>query len=445
MNAKQMLVRGLVVAAVLFAAVKGYSAWANRVTPAKIAAGKALFEHDWSENDPLCGEGDGLGPVFNATSCVACHFQSGVGGGSGNDFNVVAFEVETERDLEVKSGVVHAHSTHKAFAETKEIAERLLPSNRSQTFQPQLQLPSTSSSDDGCGYVPVEWIAQPTEEVIFHELNSPALWGVGLIDQMSTMSISFHGKKRMASRISKEMSGDFTGNRIGMMRSNNGVAGKFGWKGQFGSLEDFVASACAMEIGLTNDLHSQVLPREFKTNEFAKMDMTRKQLHELVCFVKSLPRPVQILPNDKDKLQDVVRGKEVFAEVGCSDCHVEDLSGIEGIYSDFHLYNLELVRESAGAGGYGDGQAEQEFNFEDDGPHPDQWQTPPLWGVADSAPYFHDGRSPTLRHAIDRHLGQAAHSQQLFDVLSNEDQDCLIKFLKTLKAPQLSEVDEAAK
>ena len=36
-------------------------------------------------NDPLAG-GDGVGPVFNATSCVACHYQGG--DGRNNDENL---------------------------------------------------------------------------------------------------------------------------------------------------------------------------------------------------------------------------------------------------------------------------------------------------------------------------------------------------------------------
>ena len=43
-------------------------------------AGLTLFEHEWKPGDPLA-KGDGLGPVFNERSCVACHFQGGVGGG----------------------------------------------------------------------------------------------------------------------------------------------------------------------------------------------------------------------------------------------------------------------------------------------------------------------------------------------------------------------------
>ena len=435
MGLKQVLICSSLVAAVAFAGTKGYSAWTSRITPEKVAAGKILFEHDWTVNDPLCGEGDGLGPVFNATSCVACHFQSGVGGSSGNDHNVLAFEIQDDIPLvtlnrqrnvqvhDVTEGVIHAHAVDKSFHESKSLVRALVP------------IPESETLENGCSTFTIT----PPDPLIFHELNSPALWGVGLIDDMSTLSISFHGKKRIASRISRELGGDFSGNRLGMLRTEDGVAGKFGWKGQFGSLEDFVASACAMEIGLTNPKNSQMIAKKFKADEQAKLDMNRQQLHQLVCFVKSLPRPQQVLPTDEQALKQVRRGEEVFTEVGCAECHVKALGGIEGIYSDFHLYNLEPVIATSGPGGfYGDGEAEEEFDFEGEGPHPDQWQTPPLWGVADSAPYFHDGGSPTLLTAINRHLGQAASSQEKFTDLSTTDEECLIKFLKTLKAPQLA-------
>ena len=55
-----------------------------------IAEGRELFVHEWAPNVPLSGAGDGLGPVFNETSCVACHFQGGVGGGGAVEQNVSA-------------------------------------------------------------------------------------------------------------------------------------------------------------------------------------------------------------------------------------------------------------------------------------------------------------------------------------------------------------------
>src|SRR5262245_16315077 len=54
--------------------------WGPSASAATKEAGRELFEHEWQANDPLA-HGDGLGPVFNAKSCVACHFQGAVGGG----------------------------------------------------------------------------------------------------------------------------------------------------------------------------------------------------------------------------------------------------------------------------------------------------------------------------------------------------------------------------
>ncbi len=434
MSLRQVLIGLSIVATMAFASVRGLDVWTSRITPEKVAAGRILFEHDWTVDDPLCGDGDGLGPVFNATSCVACHFQSGVGGSSGNAHNVSSFEIQTDISLEsnhpqraplihdVTEGVIHSHAVDELFQETKSIVRKLV------------EIPVSKTIERGCS----SFTITPPDPLVFQELYSPALWGVGLIDDMSTLSISLYGKARIASRISQELGGDFGGNRLGLFRTQNNVAGKFGWKGQFASLESFVASACAMEIGLTNPQNAQMIAKKFQADKDAKLDMNEQQLHQLVCFVKSLPRPEQILPTDKQELELVKRGEEVFVEIGCAQCHAQSLGGIDGIYSDFHLYNLEPLIASSGPGGfYGDGEAEEEFNFDSTGPHPDQWQTPPLWGVADSAPYFHDGGSPTLLTAIKRHQGQAAFSQEKFSDSGRTDQASLIAFLKSLRAPLL--------
>jgi CxxC motif-containing protein (DUF1111 family) len=44
------------------------------------ADGYELFVREWLPGDERAAKGDGLGPVFNDTSCVACHNQGGPGG-----------------------------------------------------------------------------------------------------------------------------------------------------------------------------------------------------------------------------------------------------------------------------------------------------------------------------------------------------------------------------
>ena len=50
--------------------------------------GRELFERVWVKNDPRSHGGDGLGPVFNGQSCVACHNLGGSGGAGQVDTNI---------------------------------------------------------------------------------------------------------------------------------------------------------------------------------------------------------------------------------------------------------------------------------------------------------------------------------------------------------------------
>jgi CxxC motif-containing protein (DUF1111 family) len=61
--------------------------------------------------------------------------------------------------------------------------------------------------------------------------------------------------------------------------------------------------------------------------------------------------------------------------------------------------------------------------------------TTKLWGVADTAPYLHDGRAKTLEEAIVAHGGEAESSRQAFQAMSTNDQAHLVQFLKSLRAP----------
>ncbi|MCA9139655.1 MAG: hypothetical protein KDB00_22940 [Planctomycetales bacterium] len=64
-----------------------------------------------------------------------------------------------------------------------------------------------------------------------------------------------------------------------------------------------------------------------------------------------------------------------------------------------------------------------------------EWRTPPLWGVHDSAPYMHDGRAETLLEAITMHEGESTGTRDRFLQLPLEDRQAVIEFLHTLVAP----------
>ena len=403
------------VASLLIGAGVVWALWPHQPSQDELVLGELMFTHRWQVDDELSSGGDGLGPVFNDHSCVACHFKGGVGGAGAKANNVLAFEaMPTLERANVVSGVVHAFATDVLYQESRDSVARAFPI-----------VPKGARVSGGC-FIDFE----DFDPVNFVQINAPALFGAGLIDDISGWTIVGNGARRSMGLIAEELSGDFSGTPPGRSRMlSRGRVGKFGWKGQFASLEEFVASACAMEIGLTNSLQAQQLPNEYRPDPDAEPDMTSRQLSGLVQFVASLPRPVQVLPTDPEQRAWAERGEHLFTEIGCARCHTRDLGNVAGIYSDLRLYEIE--RE--GSARYL--RVEVDVDPPRSHPRPNEWKTPPLWGVADSAPYFHDGATPTLREAILRHDGHARQTRENFQRLKWPDRQAVVAFLKTLRAP----------
>lgn len=64
-----------------------------------------------------------------------------------------------------------------------------------------------------------------------------------------------------------------------------------------------------------------------------------------------------------------------------------------------------------------------------------------LWGIANSAPYFHHGLFTTMRQAVLGHAGEALASRTAFQAASAYDRDALIEFLKSLQVLPPGTVD----
>ena len=89
-NLRQSRVMCIVAAAFLFGTAVPLSAQqlVRRAPNPKVERGRILFEHKWTKNDALSPNGDGLGPMRNESSCVACHQLGGVGGAGSDGHNV---------------------------------------------------------------------------------------------------------------------------------------------------------------------------------------------------------------------------------------------------------------------------------------------------------------------------------------------------------------------
>jgi CxxC motif-containing protein (DUF1111 family) len=394
------------------------------VDTAMAEAGKQLFERNWQVHDKMAG-GDGLGPVYNAESCLACHFQNGPGGSGGLTENVTTFSVRTTgpKGDQVREGVVHANAVSKEYEESLcQIATGMPEFKR-----PTLNQLITVQRNGRCSQVTVF-----PRGVTVSQRNTPALWGAKLIDDLpESIIIANEKRQRLRSGLASPESEDRPVGRA--VRLANGRVGRFGWKAQSPSLSSFVQSACANELGLGNPGQAQPKPLGYPDYQCTGLDLTAQQCDQLTTYCASLPRPTERLPDDPAGVSEAKAGKVLFHTAGCAECHQPDVGSIDGLYSDLLVHRMGQDLE--GGGSYNDPPVPVPDGPPDRGPSAAEWRTPPLWGVADSAPYMHDGRANSLEEAIRQHAGQAARSSAKFAALSPREQAQLVAFLKTLRAP----------
>lgn len=121
-------------------------------------------------------------------------------------------------------------------------------------------------------------------------------------------------------------------------------------------------------------------------------------LEALVHFVEKMPAPMRELNHDAR----VARGRALFEDAaqGCGNCHQE--GGTNGLAYD--------------VGSASEGTRRREFD------------TPSLRLLADSAPYYHDGRFSSLRELLVATDGVMGHTSDL----STDDLDALESYLRTL-------------
>ena len=423
-------------------------------------AGRALFSHEWQAGDPRSPGGDGLGPLFNEKSCKACHHQAGLGGGGPVDKNVdllslnsFAEQQKNRNPLEFltpnqfRTEVIRLHP---GFLRDGQLQSNIVLHKFStrgdryrQIRQHMLGLAGssiTSSKDESdlptaIPLAGVRDINRAGIEFRHSQRNTPALFGSGLIDAIPDATLR---------SLARHQSQHFPGITGRVAPVGRGV-GRFGWRGQTAHLRDFVLGACANELGLEIGKHHQVLDPERPRYATPGPDLNGRQATALINFVGSLAAPKPVLPSEPHARQLAARGQQIFSKIGCAACHVPSIGRVKDLYSDLLLHDMgsTLADPSpatpattiSSAGYYGGG-----FNVMTSTPESvtrREWQTPPLWGVADSAPYLHDGRAVNLWEAIAMHAGESRPSRDAFLSMPATDRMALLAFLKTLKAPSL--------
>ena len=425
------LLLGVLIAAGLVATLPGLTAKLrpHRPQPAAVAAGpdgQELFAREWVPHASIGPGGDGLGPLFNDSSCVACHNQGGVGGAGPRAKNV--------RIVTPVGGTT--------------------PNGPPPMIGPSFVLHRFSTDPDFAAWVQKEQIVVPTQQRFAHaeligragfgggfkqitERNTTSLFGAGLIDAIPVAVLAEASVRRFPDY--PEVIG-----RVG--RGADGQVGRFGWKAQVGRLDEFVLTACAVELGLQVPGKDQ--PKLPHKPEYAApgLDLTADECAALTEYVRRLPAPPRLEPTATEHTAYLDGGAKAFTTTGCAVCHTPKLGPVAGIYSDLLLHDLGPALSDGsssygtfqGVGSRGRGEGGELAKLPagaNERATAGEWRTPPLWGVRDSAPYLHDGRADTLEDAILAHGGQAHRAREAFTALPAADKLKLVAFLKSLGAP----------
>ncbi len=461
-----------------------------------LAEGHALFVKEWTPGAPSQHGGDGRGPVYNDTSCVACHNLGGTGGAGPLNKNVDLLTASiTPSDDKIPDGPLkdlqlHRRQLTSALTQRFEDAPKPSPKGSGPDRAPLIKLhsgfrdsPSVLVHLFGTDREYEDWhlaILQPEIgrtvartrrffgpehsaqlstgpqralsrlpveygdfTLVRTQLNPSPLFGEGLIDSIPDWVIEDAARPK---------GGGFSAVKGRVRRLEDGRIGRFGWKAQSATLDDFVLTACAVELGLEVPGHPQSLDPRMKVSTAPGLDLTRTECDALTAFVASLPAPVMRMPEERADAQRVLAGRARFDAIGCSNCHTARLGEVDGIYSDLLLH--DMGDQLSDSGSYSSFLPSSSSEDEDStgimpngpmafhgakprfrAPTRREWRTPPLWGVRDSGPYLHDGRAETLEQAIALHGGQAASSKTSYFRLPQRERQSVEVFLKSLVAP----------
>jgi CxxC motif-containing protein (DUF1111 family) len=467
--------------------------------PDPVAVGYEIFNREWMPDDARARGGDGLGPVYNDTSCVVCHNAGGSGGSGPASKNIDILNAapgsgpepapqdprpSTKAALDAladfhsgfrlsRTVVLHRFGTDPNYEAWRRTAVPLDDGNVDvQDTEALIELEvenavrqhqaenKRSPFDDGPRRVPQairsSLVASGSRRlghmvtvgpflVSRSERNPTALFGLGLIDAIPDAAI-----EAMANQQATES--PETAGRVSRLK--DGRIGRLGWKGQTAHVDDFVLNACAVEIGLEVPGHHQSIVPQAPKYQSPGLDLTSNECASLTAYVLSLPRPVERPASGVQEAKTLAAGKATFASVGCAVCHTPRLGTIDGIYSDLLLHDMGAQLGEVGS--YSDGSDAGSDEEPVAGPDPRlavkepaqagtpaaprgatrvEWRTPPLWGCRDSGPYLHDGRAQSLEQAVALHGGQGTAAAKKFRELSPRERFQVEAFLKSLIAP----------
>ncbi len=263
----------------------------------------------------------------------------------------------------------------------------------------------------------------------------------------------------------------------------------FGWRGEFATIRDFVATSTQVHLGLQSEdllaktpealraTHLGSGPPDDPDNDGKRSELSAGQVTALVVYLAGLEMPVIKSPAALHEFRPAAEGlrappahhffdrftegQRLFEEIGCALCHRPMMVLHDPIFRTTSAvtgktYEVDLsakgeeprLRYNAALGGYpvwtfGD-MKRHDLGEAAVARHPSpgiaasEYLTRRLWGLAGSPPYFYDGRSPTIDGAILAHGEEGSFAREEFVDLTTSEKGSLRLFLLSLRrSPRL--------
>jgi CxxC motif-containing protein (DUF1111 family) len=368
--------------------------------PLDAAAGKALFERNWVAAPASTASSDGLGPFYNARSCNTCH----PGGGRGAGLQAITVVINDP------------------------VYGRQLQPLALAGMQPEVELalawiPVELPMDDGTPYslqrlqVDITHLSHGALQSASSPRLAPSLHGLALLAAVSEAELEARADP-------EDSDGDGISGRLSLLESaGTARVGRFGWKAEMPDLRMQAAKAFSLDLGLGTELfpapHGDCTAAQAACLQGVSGAVTGASATELgtelvelvLAYVTGL-EPAQSAAPDPE-------GAQLFQQIGCASCHVPQLQE-EGFtvkaYTDLLLHDLGSPLASTL-----------------DAPNAlgSEWRTAPLWGLAGSERFLHDGRARNLEEAVLWHAGEAAKARNNYLELLPKQRQRLLDFLKT--------------
>jgi len=350
---------------------------------ARYQRGRAWFDYGFTPEE-------GLGPLYIQGRCSSCHDLPAIGGYGAeqlvkaNRWDAAAGHCDA---LEAQGGEI--------------VQTQITPALRAAGAEPErVPLAATHSAR----FVPFQ------------------TFGVGLIEAIPEEEILDRADP-------DDADGDGISGRV--VRDAAGRLGRFGRRATAPDLTEFVAGALQIELGLTtrafpdeNLINGAPLPPG--VDPAPDPEVADSTVAEFVDFIRfgALPAREQASGASADS---IARGEREFFRAGCALCHAptmrtgpNEVAALDrklvALWSDLLIHDLGPDVETVCAGDVG----------------PSEFRTTPLAGLRLRQPWMHDGESPTIRDAIERHGGEAAGSRAAWSMLGEDEKALLLRFLRSL-------------